>query len=84
MSIEADVKNNSIQITISTEYLKRAFELGITTNSVGKVKNSNDMLLYFCSEIKNYEDDSLFGRFIDNTCEKAIENGESFVDIIDC
>lgn len=77
--IESVIVNDNIQVTIPSEYLKRAFELGITTNSTGIVTDDKDMLNYFCNEFKNSNDDSMFGRFIDQVCQEALNQGESFV-----
>lgn len=66
-------------VEIPAEYLENAFEMGVTTNCFGKVTNREAMLQYFAHEFANSDNDSKFGRFIDDICAEAIENGEHFV-----
>jgi hypothetical protein len=79
-SIEAKIRGEGLQVFIPIEYLKNAFEMGVTTNVTGKVVHDLDMLQHFARELESSDDGSDFGRFIDSVCEDAIQSGEPFVE----
>lgn len=81
--VEAVIRGESILVTIPAEFLKTAFQMGVTTNATAEVGNVSDMLMHFCREFESGDSDSIFGRFVDNVCEEAINQGESFLNIKD-
>ena len=80
MKVIALIRENKLIIEIDAEYLENAAEMGLTTNNTGKVTNRMDMLQHFAVEFERIEDDSNFGRFIDNIIDHAIQDGETWID----
>ena len=80
-NIKASVKGSKIVVEISAKYLKRAFKMGVTTNTHGTVTDEAEMLKHFAREFKKGDADSHIGRFIDGVCEEAIGDGELFVEL---
>ncbi|BBN59284.1 hypothetical protein [Hydrogenovibrio marinus] len=81
--VEAVIRKDGIQLTIPTDYLKRQFFAGVTTNDRAIITDENDMLHYFCKQFENFDDDAKFGRFIDSVCSEAINNGETFLEPVE-
>ena len=78
-SIETKVEDEGINIFIPKDYLVDAFNNGITTGITSKVEHTHDMLRYIAGQIEDGDDDSIFGRCVDEMCAEAIEQGELFL-----